>query len=102
MLTAAAELAAPGSRLAVDLVNAGFFRFHYTRDYLASLDAAGTPWRFGTDTPEQLLTDCGWRVDSIDEPGNENAHYGRWPHPANTADIPDLPRSYLLTATCPD
>jgi len=78
VLTAAAELAAPGSRLAVDLVNAGFFRFHYTRDYLASLDAAGTPWRFGTDTPEQLLTDCGWRVDS------------------------NLPRSYLLTATCPD
>ncbi len=101
VLTTAAEIAAPGSRLAVDLVNDGFFRSPYTRDYLESLAAAGIPWRFGTDDPEQLLTDCGWRVDSIDEPGGENANYGRWPYPPTTVGIPDLPRSYLLTATRP-
>jgi methyltransferase (TIGR00027 family) len=102
VLMTAAEAAAPGSRLAVDLVNGGFFRFPYTRDYLEALVAAGIPWRFGTDTPEQLLTECGWRVDSIDEPGSENASYGRWPYPPSTTDIPDLPRSFLLTATRPD
>lgn len=60
VLVDAAELAASTSRLAVDLIGTGIFLLPYTQSYLRSLEAAGSPWRFGTEEPGRFLTRCRW------------------------------------------
>lgn len=99
VLSTAARLATPGSCLVCDLIGTGIFRFPYTQDYLRRLEQAGTPWLFGTDNPVEFLASCGWRAEHMIEPGDEQAHYGRWPHPPMPHDMPDLPHTYLITAT---
>ncbi|MEC3976892.1 class I SAM-dependent methyltransferase [Amycolatopsis sp. H20-H5] len=92
----AAALSAPGSVLAADLIGTGIFRFPYTREFLRRLEAADSPWVFGTDDPARFLTDCGWDPIDVTEPGKANANYGRWPEAASPANLPDLPRSHLV------
>ncbi|GAA2868887.1 S-adenosyl-L-methionine-dependent methyltransferase [Actinoplanes cyaneus] len=100
ILTEAARLSAPASRIAFDLVGTGVFRLPYMRTLLDRLAAAGSPWRFGTDDPAAFTAGTGWRVDRIVEPGAPGAAYGRWPAlpPAGPA---NLPRSYLVAASRP-
>jgi methyltransferase (TIGR00027 family) len=99
VVSRAAALSAPGSTLAVDLIGTGIFRFPYTRDFMAKLERAGSPWQFGTDDPGQFITDCGWRVDVLTEPGGPGASYGRWEQESTPEGFPDLPRSFLVAAT---
>jgi methyltransferase (TIGR00027 family) len=94
----AAELSPEGSRLAVDLIGTGIFRFPYMREFLRRLADAGSPWVFGTDDPAAFLAGCGWQVHAVTEPGHPEASYGRWPAQAAPAGFTDLPRSYLVTA----
>ena len=98
LLTRLGLLSAPGSLLAVDLIGTGIFHFPYTGPFLRRLAEAGCPWRFGTDDPARFTDSCGWPVLRCTEPGRADAHYGRWPGGA-TADIPGLPRSYLVSAS---
>jgi methyltransferase (TIGR00027 family) len=95
----AAELSPGGSRFAADLIGTGIFRFPYMREFLRRLAAAGSPWVFGTDDPAGFLTVCGWNPDTVTEPGQPGANYGRWPSKGTPSDFPDLPRSYLVTAS---
>ncbi|MBM7083817.1 class I SAM-dependent methyltransferase [Micromonospora sp. SCSIO 07396] len=97
----AARLSAAGSRIAVDLIGTGIFRLRYMRPFLDKLARAGSPWRFGTDTPAEFLRQAGWAVERITEPGAAGANYGRWPQGGVPADFPNLPRSYLATAGLP-
>ncbi|MEV5494421.1 SAM-dependent methyltransferase [Nonomuraea fuscirosea] len=92
----AAKLSAPGSRLCVDLIGTGIYRFPYMKSFLRKLEDASSPWRFGTDDPGSFLSDNGWTVDVVTEPGRPGAEYGRWSSAANPANLPDLPRSYLV------
>jgi methyltransferase (TIGR00027 family) len=101
LLHRAAALSAPGSRLAVDLIGTGIFRFPYTREFLRKLADAGSPWQFGTDDPGQFINSNGWRVDQLTEPGRPGADYGRWPALATPGNLSDLPRSYLAAASLP-
>lgn len=94
----AARLSAPGSRIAVDLIGTGIFRLRYMRPFLDKLATAGSPWRFGTDTPAEFLRQAGWEVEQVTEPGAAGADYGRWPQGAAPVNFLDLPRSYLVTA----
>ena len=96
-LADAAALSAPGSRLAVDLIGTGIFRFPYMRPFLAKLAAADSPWQSATDDPGGFLADSGWTPDVVTEPGRPGADYGRWPNDANPPNLPDLPRSYLVS-----
>jgi methyltransferase (TIGR00027 family) len=102
----AAELSAPGSHLAVDLIGTGIFRLRYMRAFLDRLAEAGSPWQFGVDTPIEFLNECGWSEVTLTEPGQSGANFGRWPAPVpSTALGPapmvptNLPRSYLVRAT---
>jgi methyltransferase (TIGR00027 family) len=95
----AAELSAPGSRLAADLIGTGIFRFRYLRSFLRKLEQAGSPWVFGTDQPDGFLAEHGWTPYQLVEPGEPGANYGRWPEAAARMNLPDLPRSYLVAAT---
>lgn len=101
VLRAAARLSAPGSRIAVDLVGEGIFRFPYTRQFLRRLAEANSPWRFGTDDLVGFMRSCGWNDVEVVEPGNPTANYGRWPATASPTNIPVLPRIYLVKATLP-
>lgn len=98
----AAGLAAPGSRLAIDLISATLIRSPYMRETLDRLREAGVPWLFGTDDPEGFVAGCGWRPDVVCQPGEEGTTYGRpWPYPPAPRDAPelaDLPRTFLVTA----
>lgn len=90
-----AQLAAPGSVLGANLISATFLAHPATqsfRDVFARLDA---PWRWGTDEPEALFAQYGWRA-TVTVPGEEGANFGRWPWPV-TRD-PDAPRTFLVTA----
>jgi methyltransferase (TIGR00027 family) len=98
VMTTAATLSGPGSRLAADLIGTGIFRFRYMRKFLRRLEAAGSPWVFGTDDPGGFIESCGWHVLVENEPGHPTANYGRWPEQASPSTLPNLPRSYLISA----
>jgi methyltransferase (TIGR00027 family) len=98
VLRAAARASALGSAIAIDLVGTGIFRLPYTRPFLRRLEAAGSPWRFGTDDPAGFVRECGWPTVTVTEPGRPDADFGRWPANANPTNLPGLPRSYLVTA----
>ena len=99
VVTTAARLSGPASRLAVDLIGTGIFRFRYMREFLRRLEAANSPWVFGTDDPSGFIESCGWHVLAENEPGHPTANYGRWPELASPSTFPNLPRSYLMSAT---
>lgn len=92
----AAARSAAGSRLAVDLIGTGIYRFPYMKPFLRKLEDAGSPWQFGTDDPGGFLAENGWKVDVVTEPGRPGAEYGRWSSAANPPQLADLPRSYLV------
>lgn len=98
VLSTAAALSAPDSRLAADLIGTGIFSFPYLRRFLGRLAAAGSPWRFGTDEPGRFVEGTGWSVDDVRQPGEPGAEYGRWPAAAVATSIRGLPRSYLVAA----
>ncbi len=91
-------MSAPGSRIAIDVIGTGIFRFPYTQDYLQRLSDAGAPWRWGTDDPAAWMRACGWTTDAVLEPGNKGASFGRWSEDASPPDVPNLPRIYLISA----
>jgi methyltransferase (TIGR00027 family) len=98
ILRTAAEHSAPGSWLLVDTVSGSLLTSPWLREYLDVLAAAGVPWRFGTDTPEQLLAGCGWRADRVVQPGEPGADLRPLPYPVPPRQVPGVPRSFLVTA----
>jgi methyltransferase (TIGR00027 family) len=99
VLRKAAELSAPGSQVAVDLVGPGIFTFKYTQEFLKRLEASNAPWRWGTNDLKGFMESAGWSNVEVLEPGNPGANYGRWPEVASPKNIPSLPRIYLVRAT---
>lgn len=101
-LTAIATLAAPGSLLGADFVSQSLFSSPWMAPYLRKLAQRGTPWRFGTDRPATLLARCGWRAQTVRQPGQKDANFGRWPWPAALRWVPGAPRLFFVTAQRPD
>jgi methyltransferase (TIGR00027 family) len=97
LLTTIASLAPSGSRLGLDLPSQDFLQHEWMQPYLRELERQGTPWRFGTNSPETLLAAHGWRA-AVTEPGAEGAHFGRWPWPVLPREQPGWPRSFLIDA----
>jgi methyltransferase (TIGR00027 family) len=98
LLAQCAAMAAPGSRLGVDLLGQSFFRSSWTRGYLEALERAGAPWKFGTDDPEGLLGAAGWDATVV-RPGEPAASFGRWRFPLALRSVADAPTVFLATAT---
>lgn len=98
LLAQCASMAAPGSRLGLDVLGQGFFRSPWTRTYLEALERAGAPWKFGTDDPEGLLSDAGWDATVV-RPGEPSASFGRWRFPVPPRDVADVPTIFIATAT---
>lgn len=97
LLERISSLAAPGSRLGLDCVSQTFLTSPWTQEARRQMDEQGIGWRFGTNDPRGLLAQFGWDA-AVTRPGDEGAHFGRWPYPP-MPDLPDLPQSFLVTAT---
>jgi methyltransferase (TIGR00027 family) len=92
-------LSAPGSELLTDTIGQSVLDSPRMRPWCDRLAEEGTPWRFGTDQPEDdLFVPRGWRpaVSLYSEVGTR---LKRWPHPTFPRDTPDVPQSFLVHAT---
>lgn len=73
-----ASLAAPGSRLGVDMVGRTFMDGQAMAPFLELLSSKGAQWRFGTDNPRQFLETHGWAA-SVSDFHAVARTFGRWP-----------------------
>lgn len=99
LLGQVAHAASPESWLGVDFVSESFLRSPWMQSYLQWLADQGAPWRFGTDRPEDVLAGAGWHATAVTQPGEEGAGAGLLPWPVMPREVPNLPRSFLVTAT---
>ena len=97
LLNEITSLAVPGSWLGFDIVNHAMLTSPWTRQWIESLAKAGTPWISAMDDPEAELVALGWQAQ-LSQPGDADAHYGRWPYPAIPISMPSMPRHWLVTA----
>lgn len=91
------QLSAPGSGLGFDIPNAATLTHPVTRPWIELQAGAGAPWLGTMDDPAAALTPRGWRATAV-QPGEPGAEYGRWPFPVLPRDVPELPRTWLVTA----
>ncbi|MFD8985201.1 class I SAM-dependent methyltransferase [Streptomyces sp. NPDC059564] len=92
---------APGSVLLGDVISKAALENPLSRAFLNCLEEDGNPWLFGTETPEQLLAECGWAVREVRQPGEDGADFGRWPYPVPARTVARVPRSFLFTCDLP-
>jgi methyltransferase (TIGR00027 family) len=85
----------PGSPLICDLVNDAALHAPSTQKLLAVFNRWGSPWLFGSDTPEQLLGSYGFDVTAV-QPGEPGADYGRWHDSVVARDVPGIPRVFYI------
>jgi methyltransferase (TIGR00027 family) len=97
VLEIVSSLAAPGSRLGFDIVNAAVLVSPYTKAWIEMQAAAGAPWIGSLDDPRAVLEALGWS-SSLVQPGEPAANHGRWTLPVPPASVPDLPHSWYVTA----
>jgi methyltransferase (TIGR00027 family) len=88
-------LSALGSHLLCDPAGDSLLASPWMRPFLAALAAAGAPWRFGTDRPEDLLVPRGWRP-TVALMADVATKLGRWPFPQLPRDTPGVPQSFLI------
>jgi methyltransferase (TIGR00027 family) len=98
VLGRSAASAASGSLLGADTVSQTYLTSPWTRGALEALEREHAPWRFGTDDPEGFFAAAGWTA-TVSRPGDPGADFGRWPFPQFGRDTPELPQSFLVTAT---
>lgn len=96
------KTSAPGSLLTLDLVNEELITNPGTQLFLSSLRSLGVPWLFGTNEPESFLSEHGWQVQVLSEPGEEGAGLAYWPYPVFPREIQSMPRNWLIQAVVKD
>lgn len=94
------RIAARGSQLGFDCVNAAVLTSPLTRAWIELQAAAGAPWVGALDDPAGTVAALGW-TPTLVQPGEPGANHGRWTLPVPPADRPDLPHHWYLTATRP-
>jgi methyltransferase (TIGR00027 family) len=97
ILGAVSRLAAPGSRLAFDVVNGLVLTSPWTRPWVEMQAAAGAPWIGTMDDPVGTLAALGWRA-RLAQPGEPGATCPRWTLPVAPAGMAGVPRTWYVTA----
>ena len=96
-----AGLAAPGSRLGIDVVSSDFLENPAVAPFFEFAAAHGIRWQFGTNDPARFLAAHGWRADVSDFDAVAR-RFGRWPPPgvseAVAARAAAASRSYFICA----
>jgi methyltransferase (TIGR00027 family) len=83
-----ADIAAPGSRLGIDIASADYLANPAAAPFSRLAAARGTRWQFGTNDPGGFLAAHGWQAD-IHDMFAVTRSLGRWPPPG----VPDDPSS---------
>jgi methyltransferase (TIGR00027 family) len=96
ILRAIAAIAAPEGWLGFDIVNAATLSSPYTRPWIEMQAQAGAPWLGTMEDPIACLGDR-WAA-GMTQPGQPDAHYGRWSLPVLPTIMPDIPHHWLVTA----
>ncbi len=65
--------------------------------FLQFLEQADISWLSAMDKPETFLAKRKW-VATVVQPGEESAHFGRWPYPVIPRSVPNIPRTWFVTA----
>ena len=95
ILERVANITAPGSRIAADVVNATALTAPRTRGLVDLFASWGCPWLFGTDEPEALFDRYGFTITAV-QPGESGADFGRWPDPVPPRSEREEPRVFFL------
>jgi methyltransferase (TIGR00027 family) len=90
-------LSAPGSQLGFTAINRDMLTSPITRFLVEYLKNEGIPWLSAMDEPEVVLAKYGWSATVI-QPGEEGANFDRWPYPVVPRSVPNMPRTWLVTA----
>jgi methyltransferase (TIGR00027 family) len=95
------EASAIGSVFAGDIVSYQFLisETEIPQFILPLLAEDDTPWQFGTDEPEDLLSGGGWEPTEVKCVGDDGVSFGRWPVGPIPRHIPGVPRSFVFVAT---
>jgi methyltransferase (TIGR00027 family) len=101
LLTRAASMSAAGSEFGADFLGEAFLTSEGMAAQRQALQDIGAPWRFGTDDPERLFADCGWRTDRVIQPGEPGADFRELPYTVVPRDVdaPGVPRILFVVAT---
>ena len=86
-----------GSWLGCELKNTQMLTSPQTRSWIELLAREGAAWISSLDEPEAFLAERGWCARVI-EPGEDGAHFGRWPFPVIPRSEPGVPRTFFVTA----
>lgn len=97
LLTEVTGLAAPGSWLGCDVVNAVMLTSPLTRKWLDMQAEAGAPWIGTLDDPATFLATLGWQA-TLTQAGQADANYGRWTFLVFPTNMPDMPHNWFVTA----
>ena len=97
LLDQISALAALGSQLGFDTLNRAMLTTAWRREAQDEMRRLGVLQRSAMDEPEAVVGPRGWQVTVV-QPGEEAASYGRWPFPVPPRSLPDIPRSFLVTA----
>jgi methyltransferase (TIGR00027 family) len=86
-----------GSWLGCELKNTEMLTSPQTHSWIELLAREGAAWISSLDEPEAFLAARGWRARVV-EPGEDGAHFGRWPFPVIPRSEPGVPRTFFVTA----
>lgn len=95
LLDRTSSLAAPGSWIGFDAINAITLTSPVTRGWVQMQADSGAPWIGTLDDPEGFLAIRGWQATAIPL-GAPEANYGRWPYPVIPATIPGMPHLWFV------
>jgi methyltransferase (TIGR00027 family) len=90
-------LAAPGSWMGFDIINAAMLTSTWTRPWVEMQASMGAPWIGTLDDPQGFLAQRGWQV-ALTQAGASDANYGRWRLPVLPVTAPELPHNWFVTA----
>jgi methyltransferase (TIGR00027 family) len=97
LLDQVTSLAAPGSWLGFDIVNAITLTFPLTRPWVEMQAQAGAPWLGTMEDPVGFLAERGWQA-TLSQAGQPDAHHGRWMLPVIPTTQPNIPHNWFVTA----
>jgi methyltransferase (TIGR00027 family) len=100
LLNLVTALSASGSCLGLTAINHAMLTSPAMRVFLQFMEQAGIPWLSAMDEPETFLAKRKW-IATVVQPGEESANFGRWPYPVIPRSIPNVPRTWLVTARQP-
>jgi methyltransferase (TIGR00027 family) len=91
------SLAAPGSWLGFDIVNAITLTFPLTKPWVDMQTQAGAPWLGTLEDPVGFLAERGWQA-TLTQAGAPDANHGRWTLPVIPTTMPAMPHNWFVTA----